>query len=524
MLDTLIVGAGLCGLSLASKLQFAGRDYLLVEARPRLGGRIETVRDAAGLAHDLGPGWFWPETQPRITRLLADLGLESFAQHDSGTVLHLATGDGSPEPLDQPGVHNGAQRVAGGMLAIVEALAQRLAVERIRLGYEVTRIFDHGDHIQAHCWTGKETVVLSARNVVLALPPRLVEERIAFTPTLEADLVDTLRATPTWMSAQAKVSCGFERAYWRDSGLAGNAFVSHQQAVLGEIFDASAPDGTPGALGGFVHIPASARTAFAVAMPMMVGSQFAQFFGPRAADGELHMRDWATERFTCSGLDATTRSEHPEEGVAAFARPHWAGKLHLAGSETAAEAAGYLEGALEVAARVWRQLDERPQLRVVPAPLSAGNEACVERFNQWVVAQREAALTTYKQGLTKALSAQRYEQITRDVVLEVAALLYAHAMDELASLPFEVQGVAVEKGRSALTPRLLEPFLGFSDALLTAAVTHNATSCAISNFPAEHDPDAQYLQGIRRDMAETWREFALSVNEHLLDRAESALH
>ncbi|GAA5172078.1 flavin monoamine oxidase family protein [Viridibacterium curvum] len=524
MLDTLIVGAGLCGLSLASKLQFAGRDYLLVEARPRPGGRIDTERDANGLAHDLGPGWFWPETQPRMTRLLADLGLQTFAQHDSGTIMILAQGDGSPEALPQPGVHNGAQRVVGGMRSLVDALLQRLSVERLRFGYEVTRLFDQGTHVEVHCWTGKETVVLSARNVVLALPPRLVEERLSFTPALEAEMVETLRATPTWMASAAKTSCGFDRAWWRDGGLAGNAFVTHPQAVLAEIFDASSSTGTPGALGGFVAMPPSVRTAFKAALPMMIGSQLSQFFGPQAADGELHMRDWATERFTCSGMDAVSRNEHPEDGVEAYARAHWAGKLHFAGSETAAQAAGYMEGALEVAARVWQQLDERPQLRVVPPPLAETNAGSLDAFAAWVTARREEAIANYRRMLMQTLSTQQFEAPTRVAVMEVVGQFYAAALTQLAGLALDLDGVPVEKGRSALTPRVLEPFVGFSDVFLTAAVTHNATSCAISNFPTEHDPDAEYLQAIRREMAAAWREFALSVNEQLLDRAEAAAH
>ncbi|GAB4063138.1 flavin monoamine oxidase family protein [Uliginosibacterium sediminicola] len=526
MLDTLVVGAGLCGLSLASKLQFAGRDYLLVEARTRLGGRIETFRSASGQALDLGPGWFWPETQPRITRLLSDLGLSSFAQHDSGTNLHLASGDGSPEALQQRGVHNGAQRVTGGMRTLVDALAQRLAVERMRMGYELTRLVDHGDFIEAHCWTGAETVVLSARHVVLAMPPRLVDERIAFVPALAAGLTETLRATPTWMSAQAKALAAFDSAFWRDAGLSGNAFVTHAQAVLGEIFDASPVAGEGGALGGFFCLPPSVRKAYKAVLPMMASSQFAQLYGPAAADdAELHLRDWADEGFTCSALDAAGRNEHPEDAVAALAEPYWDGKLHLAGSETASLGAGYLEGALDAAARVWQQLaGERPLGdKVLTIMHTSNNEQCLNQFATWVAAQREAAIAAYKQGLTRALSTQQYEQITQRVVIDVVEKLYATALQQLAGLPFETREVAVEKGRSALTPALLQSFVGFSDALLTAAVTHNATSCAISNFPAEHDPDAEYLQGIRRDLAAAWREFALAVNERMLsDTAFSA--
>jgi monoamine oxidase len=550
MLDTLVIGAGLCGLSLATKLQFAGRDYLLVESRMRLGGRIESVRGAHGMTHDLGPAWFWPETQPRIARLIGDLGLSTFPQHDSGTILHLSRGDGSPEALPQPGVHNGAQRVSGGMRSIVDALARRLAVERLRMGYEVTRLFDRGDHIEAHCWTGQETVVLSARNVVLAVPPRLVDERIAFEPPMEVALVDALRATPTWMAAQAKAVAGFEASFWRDSALSGNAFVTHPQAVLAEVFDASAQAGSAAALGGFVALPAAARTAFQHALPMMISSQFGQLFGPRAAeDGDLHLRDWASERFTCSALDAAGRNEHPEDGTPELAVAPWAGKLNLAGSETAAQGAGYLEGALEAAARVWKHLGVRaaadeeemsmtkpvtkaaskplPHASPAPAPLPVLipiNEDSLGRFAEWVAAQRRLALSFYRQGLTRALSSQRGEQVTQRIVLEVVEDIYREALRKLAELPFETRDVNVEKGRSALTQRALEPFLGFSDTLLSEAVTHNATSCAISNFPAEHDPDAAYLQSIRRDLAAAWREFALGVNDLMLDRAESSTH
>ena len=127
MLETAIIGGGLCGLALASSLHRQGREFALFEARPRLGGRILSVTCAkSGLAIDLGPTWFWPETQPLITQLVAELGLADFRQHDEGTVLHLRDADKKPEMIGGKAVHNGARRLEGGMARLVDALAKEL--------------------------------------------------------------------------------------------------------------------------------------------------------------------------------------------------------------------------------------------------------------------------------------------------------------------------------------------------------------------------------------------------------------
>ena len=106
MLDTVIVGGGLCGLALARSLHAQGRTFALYEARGRLGGRILSVPgESAGMALDLGPTWFWPDTQPRMTRLAADLGLQSFPQHDDGTVLRLTDHDKKPDALQMADLH-----------------------------------------------------------------------------------------------------------------------------------------------------------------------------------------------------------------------------------------------------------------------------------------------------------------------------------------------------------------------------------------------------------------------------------
>ena len=84
--QTLIIGGGLSGLSLASQLARQGRDFLLVEGRDRLGGRILTEHLEGG-CFDLGPTWFWPG-QPRIAALLDLLGLEWFEQFHKGELSY----------------------------------------------------------------------------------------------------------------------------------------------------------------------------------------------------------------------------------------------------------------------------------------------------------------------------------------------------------------------------------------------------------------------------------------------------
>jgi monoamine oxidase len=55
--EVVIVGGGAAGIAAGRRLAKAAIDCLVVEARPRLGGRAWTVTDASGFALDLGCGW-----------------------------------------------------------------------------------------------------------------------------------------------------------------------------------------------------------------------------------------------------------------------------------------------------------------------------------------------------------------------------------------------------------------------------------------------------------------------------------
>ncbi len=538
--DVAIVGAGLCGLALARVLVARGLTVQVIEARERLGGRVFTRQcEVSGAAVDLGASWFWPETEPRITALLSELGLASYTQHDPGNVLWLTDPNREPARRMAPGgVRVGARCVKGGAARLVDALAASLPPGCVRMGVALRALRDKGAFIELLPNVGPGW---RAQQVVLALPPRLVHETIQFEPPLPAAVWEVLAFTPTWMAAQAKSVSTFAQPFWRAAAQSGNAFVRHPQAVLSEVFDCSEVDAaepagcTAGALGGFLALNAAQRANFKRGLPLLINSQLAQLFGPLAQDGHLTLQDWATEPWTCAATDRASVPEPPQNNPV-LRQPLWAGRVFLGGSETAAHGAGHMEGALEAADRLAHAL-RRPNARVHPpaAPLPMQTQAphdggCDTRstamgnFAASVLALRGMTPQRYLLHLTRLLSSQQSEWLTQRALLAVADQVYSETLARLDPLlpALDAASAAVVNGRHALTAPLLAAFDGWNKGLLDAALSYNATSCAMSNFPREHPPDGDALRAITLDLAAAWREFALELNARLVLAAGAA--
>ena len=531
MLEAAIVGGGLCGLALARSLRRRGRLVALFEARSRLGGRILSAKSAgSGLAVDLGPTWFWPQTQPLVASLVADLGLVSIPQYEEGPTLHLSDPDKAPQRLDGKKFHEGARRLESGMAGLIDALAAELPAEDVHPGHVLTGVVDRGDHVVLTFRAADGIVQFEARHVVLALPPRLLDEHDRFEPDLDEATREAMRNAETWMAAQAKVVVGYDRPHWREAGYSGSAFVTHGQAVIGEIFDAC--DGAAGkaALGGFLALSPELRASFSGGLPMLMDNQMVQLFGSALEMGEQHCQDWATEPYTCSTLDRSSFSaEHSDIANPMLRRKLWGRKLLLGGSETAARGAGYLEGALEAARRIDLALNrawadtisadpDDSQDRDAGAAASI-NAASLARFHAWVAAQGETVFDGYRQRLNRSLAVQQREQLTQRAVLESMEEMFGRALATLNDLDFDMAAVSVERGRSALTPKVQQPFHDLMQSVMDDVTAFNRTSCALSNFPDEHRLSREYAQVIIRDIAAAWQEFSLSANRLLLTKA-----
>jgi monoamine oxidase len=242
-------------------------------------------------------------------------------------------------------------RISGGMAALVAALAADLPRDRVQLSMQVTgaALRDDGVTLTARDSKG-DAVSISATQAIFALPPRLLESTLAFTPPTAQAVRDHWQATPTWMAPHAKFLAVYDRPFWREKGLSGTA-----QSMVGplvEIHDASAMSGGA-ALFGFIGVPALARQSMGEdALKALCVWHLSKLFGPEAAHPvSIHLKDWSADTLTATVDDWDAAAGHPSAAHLPWMDSVWSRHAALAGSETGDTHPGYLEGALEAAAK-----------------------------------------------------------------------------------------------------------------------------------------------------------------------------
>ena len=348
-----IVGAGLSGLYAAWLLERRNmKDYVLLEARDVVGGRIETIASPASAdsgRYDLGPTWFWPGFQPGLDRLVDDLGLERFAQHEHGaTLLERSAAEAATRIPNQ--ASTGSMRLGKGMSALPEALRQRLDPARVVTGRAVRHLRRTVDGVElcAVDAMGRGSP-WHAQQVLLALPPRLACA-ISFSPALPVPLARQWKATSTWMAPHAKYLALYDTPFWRERGLSGAARSAHGPMV--EIHDASSPHGSA-ALFGFLGVPARARRGVADdVLRRHCRAQLVRLFGEAAGCPRLDLiKDWASDPWTAVEDDLEAVPGHAAAPDAVPVSGPWRDRLTGIASEWSREFPGHLAGAVDAASR-----------------------------------------------------------------------------------------------------------------------------------------------------------------------------
>jgi len=262
------------------------------------------------------------------------------------TLFYVHSGQGIERLI---GTTGGAQqdRVVGGTTLISEAMATELG-DAVHLGEPVRRI-DHGDD---GVTVSTDAGTYRAHRAIVAIPPTLAG-RIAYGPALpaERDLL-TQRLPHGYV---IKVMASYARPFWRDAGLSGQAVSDVGPVAV--TFDNTQPHDDRGVMLGFFEgrhgVEWGRRSATARRAAFI--DCLVRYFGPEAAHPTDYVeRDWSAEEWTrgCYGA-------HCPPGVwTQFGKSLRVpiGPLHWAGTETATQWTGYLDGAVESGERAAREV------------------------------------------------------------------------------------------------------------------------------------------------------------------------
>ena len=237
----------------------------------------------------------------------------------------------------------GAQdaHLSGGTQQLCERIAAELG-DDVMLGSPATAI--KHDPAGVSIKVGRRRI--KASRAIVAVSPALAT-RIEFDPGLPAREALGQRMP---MGAYMKGVAIYDRAWWRDRGLSGLAFSDHGPVQM--TVDASPPAGEPGVLIGFVTgAPARAvATLEPDARRHVVLEAMAAATAPEAASPRSY-RDfnWLEERWSRGGPVGLMGPGTLTGLGPVLTEP--VGPLHWAGTDTATEWNGYMEGAIQAGER-----------------------------------------------------------------------------------------------------------------------------------------------------------------------------
>jgi monoamine oxidase len=249
-------------------------------------------------------------------------------------------------------IPDGAQqdRFVGGAQQISERMAEPLR-ERVRLNTPVLAIEQTAEGVVVRTPAGP----VDARRVVVAVPPVLAG-RIQYSPALPAARDQLTSRMP--MGSVIKYLAVYDRAFWREAGLSGEAFSDTGITVT--TFDDSSPDGSQPALVSFSDgdVARVWSQKSAGEREKAVLAEFVRFFGPAAANPTAFVeKNWLEEPWSRGCYVGVMGPGTMTAWGNALREP--CGRVHWAGTETATKWMGYIDGAIESGERVAQEVVSR---------------------------------------------------------------------------------------------------------------------------------------------------------------------
>ncbi len=346
----IIIGAGLSGLYLAYRLKQSGIKAGLIEGRNRLGGRIQTTTKDKAAPIELGATWFGAKHY-KLNQLLSDLSIEKFVQRLGDTAIYEPISTSPPQLVKLPPNEDPSFRIAGGTSRLINKLAQSISPENIALETVVKSIVQVGEKLEIN--TNK--INYNADVVISTLPPYLLVKTISFSPALPDLFLQVANQTHTWMGDSIKVALRFEKPFWKTLGKSATIFSN--VGPIPEMYEHNDYENKYFALKGFLN--GAYHIATKEQRLAKVLEQLKKYYGQAVEDFiSYEEKVWAKEALTFAEYEQPILP-HQNNGHAVFQKSYFDGKLLLAGSETAVQFPGYMEGAIGSAERVYEELIRR---------------------------------------------------------------------------------------------------------------------------------------------------------------------
>ena len=340
--SVVIIGAGLTGLSLAYFLKKKGIPSMILEARKRIGGRIYTQYKEDAAPIEMGATWLGTKHSALVS-LLRELKITFYPQYMDGKAYYQASASAPHQLITLPPDEEPSQRIHGGSSELIQRLHNQLQDEQILTEQIVKEIREVSSG--AEIVTQGDT--FQAKFVVSTLPPKLLAETIRFDPPLPSSLLEVAETTHTWMGESIKVALQYPKPFWREKETTGTLFCN--EGPIMEMYDHSnsTPSGEYYALKGFMN-PSYHELSRDQRLSIIL-RQLTSFYG-KEAENFLNYEEliWKDESFTFAPY-ATPILPHQHNGHPIFQEALFDNRLFLAGSETAPQFPGYMDGAVRSA-------------------------------------------------------------------------------------------------------------------------------------------------------------------------------
>jgi monoamine oxidase len=330
-----IIGAGLSGLLTGYLLKKEGIPFKILEARNRVGGRINTLYRKDEAPVEMGATWFTKE-HTNLMGLLEELKLGYFAQVMTESVFYQATAT-TPTQLVQIPADGSSYRISGGTSKLINTLVDKLDSRDILFNKSVKQIRFLDDDVEA-----KVAELFTGSSIVLAIPPKLWANNISFEPALPNDLIKVARQTQTWMEDSIKAALTFKEPFWEQQRIPATLFSN--AGPVAELYDHCDLERSNFGLCGFIH--SSFKNLSFAERKEKVLIQLKNIFGASVLHF-LHYEEcvWSKEAQTFQ-LSEPPLLPHQNNGHVIFRQSLFDGRIIISSSESAAAFAGYMEGAV----------------------------------------------------------------------------------------------------------------------------------------------------------------------------------